>query len=50
MADEYGLVATGGSDYHGPDTARAAALGRVGLTAEEFARLTVRAGVTRPRP
>jgi len=49
MAAEYGLVATGGSDYHGPDTARAAALGRVGLPADEFARLIARAGATPSR-
>jgi predicted metal-dependent phosphoesterase TrpH len=39
MAREHGLLATGGSDYHGPDTGRAAALGRVGIDAQTYADL-----------
>lgn len=39
LAAELRLVPTGGSDYHGPDTDRAAALGRVGPSPEDFRRL-----------
>lgn len=40
LAATLGLRVTGGSDYHGPDTGRAAALGRVGLSPAAFADLT----------
>jgi predicted metal-dependent phosphoesterase TrpH len=38
-----GLIATGGSDYHGPGSGRADALGRVTLPAADFAALRARA-------
>ena len=44
IADECGLVITGGSDYHGPGSGRAQALGRVGLPADAFDRVLARAG------
>ena len=37
------LLVTGGSDYHGPGSGRTAALGHVGLSGVEFARLAARA-------
>ncbi len=37
------LLVTGGSDYHGPGSGRTAALGHVGLSDVEFARLAARA-------
>ncbi len=49
IADECGLVMTGGSDYHGPGSGRAQALGRVGLSSDLFDRVLARAGRT-PRP
>jgi predicted metal-dependent phosphoesterase TrpH len=39
-----GLIATGGSDYHGPGSGRADALGRVTLPVADFAALRARAG------
>lgn len=39
IADEFGLLVTGGSDYHGPGSGRSDALGRVTLPPEDFARL-----------
>jgi predicted metal-dependent phosphoesterase TrpH len=36
MAASFGLVMTGGSDYHGPGTGRASALGRIGPPAEQL--------------
>jgi hypothetical protein len=46
MAETYGLLVTGGSDYHGPGSGRAAALGRVTLPRADFDRLADRAGWT----
>ena len=43
MAARYDLVATGGSDYHGPGSGRSAAFGHTGLPAADFARLEARA-------
>lgn len=39
LAAKLELVPTGGSDYHGPDTDRARALGRIGPSDDDFARL-----------
>ena len=47
MASRFGLLVTGGSDYHGPGTGRAASLGRVGISAEAFAGLVDRARAMR---
>jgi len=44
MADTFNLIATGGSDYHGPGSGRDQALGVVQLPAVDFARLAERAG------
>ncbi len=44
IASQYGLLVTGGSDYHGPGTGRAWALGSVTLPFAEFERLATRAG------
>jgi hypothetical protein len=38
------VIATGGSDYHGPGSGRDQALGVVHLPAADFARLAERAG------
>jgi predicted metal-dependent phosphoesterase TrpH len=46
MAETYGLLVTGGSDYHGPGSGRTAGLGRVTLPREDFDRLANRAGWT----
>ncbi len=46
IAETYGLLVTGGSDYHGPGSGRAAGLGRVTLARDDFARLADRAGWT----
>jgi predicted metal-dependent phosphoesterase TrpH len=46
MADSYGLLVTGGSDYHGPGSGRTSGLGRVTLPREDFNRLADRAGWT----
>jgi predicted metal-dependent phosphoesterase TrpH len=43
-AEAHGLVVTGGSDYHGPDTPRAGGLGRIGLSDEQFRRVAALAG------
>jgi len=45
MAERFGLLVTGGSDYHGPGSGRAAALGNVTLPPEDFERLTARAAL-----
>jgi 3',5'-nucleoside bisphosphate phosphatase len=45
MAERFGLLVTGGSDYHGPGSGRAAALGNVTLAPEDFERLTARAAL-----
>ena len=39
FAARFGLLVTGGSDYHGPGTGRAASLGRLGISEEAFAAL-----------
>jgi 3',5'-nucleoside bisphosphate phosphatase len=39
LAAKFDLVPTGGSDYHGPDTDRARALGRIGPSEVDFDRL-----------
>jgi predicted metal-dependent phosphoesterase TrpH len=44
LAAEAGLLVTGGSDYHGPGSGRAAGLGRITVSADEFARLAAAAG------
>jgi predicted metal-dependent phosphoesterase TrpH len=44
MAANYGLLITGGSDYHGPGSGRTAGLGQVTLSQEDFDRLAERAG------
>lgn len=48
LAGTLGLALTGGSDYHGPGTGRAAALGRVGLADEAFHALMLRATGSSP--
>ena len=47
MASKYGLLVTGGSDYHGPGSGRTSGLGRVTLPAAEYERLAARAGWAR---
>jgi predicted metal-dependent phosphoesterase TrpH len=42
-AARFGLLVTGGSDYHGPGTNRAGYLGRVGISPAEYAALVERA-------
>lgn len=42
IADEAGLLVSGGSDYHGVRSGRASSLGRVHLPADDFARLRAR--------
>ena len=44
LARRYDLAVTGGSDYHGDESSRHAAIGSVSLPAEEFTRLCARAG------
>jgi predicted metal-dependent phosphoesterase TrpH len=44
IADTHNLIATGGSDYHGPGSAHDQSFGQVRLPAEDFARLAERAG------
>jgi 3',5'-nucleoside bisphosphate phosphatase len=44
LAKRYGLLPTGGSDYHGEGKRRAEWLGRVGVSAEAFRSLCDRAG------
>lgn len=46
LAAAYGLLVTGGSDYHGPGSGRTAGLGRVTLGRADFDRLAARAGWT----
>ena len=49
IAHDLGLLPTGGSDYHGPGSGRAAALGKVGLADDHFAALAAHAsGWRRP--
>jgi len=43
MANRYDLLVTGGSDYHGAGSGRAAAFGHVGLPERDFARFEARA-------
>jgi predicted metal-dependent phosphoesterase TrpH len=45
MARDHKLAVTGGSDYHGPGSGRADALGRVGLPADQLDALLARRGV-----
>jgi len=47
MARDAGLLVTGGSDYHGPDSGRESRLGRVGLPAADYERLMARAASAR---
>jgi hypothetical protein len=47
LARERRLLATGGSDYHGPGSGRADALGHVTLPAADYAALTGRAALRR---
>ena len=49
LAFDHSLLVTGGSDYHGQGSGRTAGLGRVGLGAEDYARLVERAAGRRPR-
>lgn len=44
IAERYGLLATGGSDYHGPGSGRTDGLGRVTLGQTDFERLAECAG------
>jgi predicted metal-dependent phosphoesterase TrpH len=44
MAASFNLIATGGSDYHGPGSGRDEAFGQVNLPAEDFTRLADRSG------
>jgi predicted metal-dependent phosphoesterase TrpH len=44
MADEAGLLVTGGSDFHGPGSGRTSGLGQVGVPPEDFARLAASVG------
>ena len=44
LAGRYGLLVSGGSDYHGEPVRRRAAFGTVGLPLEHFKRLSARAG------
>ncbi len=47
LAARFGLLVTGGSDYHGPGTGRASNLGRIGISEEAFAALADRARAKR---
>ena len=42
IAARFGLLMTGGSDFHGDDTGRVYRVGEVGATPEAYARLTAR--------
>ena len=44
LASRYGILVSGGSDYHGEPVRRKAAFGSVGLPPEYFERLSARAG------
>lgn len=44
LAARYGILVSGGSDYHGEPVRRKAAFGTVGLPLEHFERLSARAG------
>lgn len=48
LAERYGILVSGGSDYHGEPVRRKAAFGTVGLPLEHFERLSARAGRNRP--
>jgi predicted metal-dependent phosphoesterase TrpH len=50
LAKEFGLLVTGGSDYHGAASAHTHGFGRTALPDEDFARFEARAGRTRPGP
>ena len=50
FADAHDLCVSGGSDYHGPGSGRAHALGRVTLPADAFRRLAERAGFSELAP
>jgi predicted metal-dependent phosphoesterase TrpH len=47
LAKTLGLLVTGGSDFHGPASGRANALGRIGLPQADFDRLAERFGPSR---
>lgn len=47
LADRYGVMVTGGSDYHGPGSGRTTGLGEVGLPPAAFDRLVTHAGRAR---
>ena len=47
LVGDRGLLATGGSDYHGPGSGRTDALGQVTLPARDYAALAARAGAGR---
>jgi predicted metal-dependent phosphoesterase TrpH len=44
LAERYGLLVSGGSDYHGEPVRRRSAFGKIGLPLEHFERLAARAG------
>jgi len=44
LAERYGLLVSGGSDYHGEPIRRRSAFGKIGLPLEHFERLAARAG------
>ena len=44
LADKSNLIATGGSDFHGPGSERDHSFGQVQLPAADFKRLAERAG------
>jgi predicted metal-dependent phosphoesterase TrpH len=50
VARQYGLLVTGGSDYHGPGSGRTEGLGRVHLPNADFERLAARAGWSGAEP
>ena len=45
MAERWGLLMTGGSDFHGDEAGRECRIGEVGMTEDAFARLTDRLGL-----
>ena len=47
LADKHGLAVSGGSDFHGVGTRRAASFGRIGLPAEHYVTLAARHEVIR---
>jgi predicted metal-dependent phosphoesterase TrpH len=44
MAERWGLLMTGGSDFHGDEAGRACRIGEIGIPDDAFARLTERLG------